>query len=71
MRHVRYMPAHEVRAAAERAERDARRLEIPAADVRRMADRAEDRAAERAGTATRLSLKQPQGSAGTDGRKAG
>jgi hypothetical protein len=56
MRHVRHMPAHEVRAAAERAERGARRLEIPAADVRRMADRAEDRAAERAGTAKRLPL---------------
>ncbi len=47
MRHVRPMPIHEVRAAADRAARPLARPEVPSALIRRMADRAEDRAAGR------------------------
>lgn len=45
MRHVRSMPTHEVRAAADRAARPLARPETPSASIRRIADRAEDRAA--------------------------
>ncbi|WP_165602054.1 hypothetical protein [Methylobacterium indicum] len=41
------MPTHEVRAAADRAARPLARPEVPSASIRRIADRAEDRAAGR------------------------